>query len=45
MWDATGGDGIVLNVLRTLLVDQFVVVDHDKMFDAVVDPTSAVESA
>jgi len=44
MFDATGADGVVLDLLRLLLVDQFVLVDHVKMFDAVVDPTSAVES-
>jgi hypothetical protein len=45
MFDATGGDGVVLDLLRLLLLDQFVFVDHAKMFDAIVDPTSAVESA
>ncbi len=44
MWDATGGDGILLNVLRALLVDDFIVLDHQKIFDAIVDPTSAVET-
>ena len=43
MFDATGGDGVVLDLLRLLLLDQFVFVDHAKMFDAIVDPTSAVE--
>ena len=43
MYDATGGDGVVLNLLRLLLLDPFVFADHAKLFDAVVDPTSAVE--
>ncbi len=43
MWDATGGDAIVMNVLRALLVDPFVIMDHAKVFDAIIDPTSAVE--
>jgi phosphatidylserine/phosphatidylglycerophosphate/cardiolipin synthase-like enzyme len=45
MYDATGGDGIALIVFRAALLDEFVIPDHKKMFDAVVDPTSAVEDA
>jgi phosphatidylserine/phosphatidylglycerophosphate/cardiolipin synthase-like enzyme len=45
MWNATGGDGLVLDLLRLLLLDPFVVMDHQAVFDAIVDPTSAVETA
>ncbi len=45
MYDATGGDGVVLDVLKFFLVDLPVVFDHGAIFDAVVDPTSAVETA
>ena len=45
MYDATGGDGIALILLRLALLDQFVLFDSDKMFDAIIDPTSALESA
>jgi phosphatidylserine/phosphatidylglycerophosphate/cardiolipin synthase-like enzyme len=45
MWNATGGDGLVLDLLRLLLLDPFVIVDHEAVFDAIVDPTSAVETA
>ncbi len=45
MYDATGGDGLALIVFRAALLDEFVIADHEKMFDAIVDPTSAVEDA
>jgi len=45
MYDATGGDGVALILFRLALLDEFVIADHEKMFDAVVDPTSAVEDA
>ena len=45
MYDATSGDGLVLALLRLALVDQVVAFDHAKLFDAIVDPTSALESA
>ena len=44
MYDATGGDGIALILLRLALLDEFVLLDHDKIFDAIIDPTSALES-
>ena len=33
MYDATGGDGIALILLRLALLDQFVLFDSDKIFD------------
>ncbi len=45
MYDATSGDGLVLALLRLALVDQVVAFDHAKLFDAIVDPTSALERA
>ena len=44
MYDATGGDGIALILLRLALLDEFVLFDSDKIFDAIIDPTSALES-
>ena len=45
MYDATGGDGVALILFRLALLDEFVIADHEKMFDAVVDATSAVQDA
>jgi phosphatidylserine/phosphatidylglycerophosphate/cardiolipin synthase-like enzyme len=44
MLDATTGDGVVGAVLK-LIVSGLVAVDHLKLYDAIVDPTSAVETA
>jgi PLD-like domain len=44
MFDATTGDGVVAAVL-TLAVGGLVAIDHEKLFDGIVDPTSGLESA
>jgi phosphatidylserine/phosphatidylglycerophosphate/cardiolipin synthase-like enzyme len=44
MFGASTGDGLVATLLQ-LFVTGLVAVDHVKLFDAVVDPSSAVESA
>ena len=43
MYDATGGDGLALILFRLALVDEFVIPDHAKLFDGVIDPTSGLE--
>lgn len=44
MFGATGGDGLVLTLLKGFVLG-LVSVDHARLFDAVVDPSSAVENA
>lgn len=44
MFDATSGDGLVLALLK-LAVGGLLTLDHDKLYDAVIDPTSALETA
>jgi hypothetical protein len=41
MLDATTGDGAVGAVLK-LIVTGFIAVDHLKLYDGIVDPTSAI---
>jgi phosphatidylserine/phosphatidylglycerophosphate/cardiolipin synthase-like enzyme len=43
MFGVNGGDGIVTTVLQLGVGAPLVAVDHVKLFDAVVDPTSALE--
>ena len=45
MFGATSADGLVQDVLKAILVTTPVVLDHAALYRAVVDPTSAVESA
>jgi phosphatidylserine/phosphatidylglycerophosphate/cardiolipin synthase-like enzyme len=44
MLDATTGDGIIGALLK-LLVSGFIAVDHVKLYNGIVDPTSSVGSA
>jgi phosphatidylserine/phosphatidylglycerophosphate/cardiolipin synthase-like enzyme len=43
MYDATSGDGLALILFRLALLDEFVILDHAKLFDGVIDPTSGLE--
>ena len=43
MFDATSGDGLALDLLKLVLVDDIVGFDHQKLYDAVIDPTSGLE--
>jgi phosphatidylserine/phosphatidylglycerophosphate/cardiolipin synthase-like enzyme len=43
MFDATSGDGLALILFRLALVDEFVIPDHLKLFDGIIDPTSGLE--
>ena len=45
MFGATSADGLVQDVLKAILVTTPVVLDHAALYRAVIDPTSAVESA
>jgi phosphatidylserine/phosphatidylglycerophosphate/cardiolipin synthase-like enzyme len=44
MFDATGGDGLVMLLLK-LALGSFVTVDQGDLYNAVVDPTSALDPA
>jgi phosphatidylserine/phosphatidylglycerophosphate/cardiolipin synthase-like enzyme len=44
LFGASTGDGLVGNILKGFILG-LVAVDHEKLFNAVVDPSSAVESA
>jgi phosphatidylserine/phosphatidylglycerophosphate/cardiolipin synthase-like enzyme len=45
MFDSTSGDGLVLDLLRLVLVDIPLFFDQTELFNAVIDPTSALETA
>jgi phosphatidylserine/phosphatidylglycerophosphate/cardiolipin synthase-like enzyme len=43
MYDATSGDGLALILFRLAVVDEFVIPDHVKLFNGIIDPTSQLE--